>query len=245
MKDRRCLLCLLLMVAGFALATTLQADSIHQAIVPPQQKVEGLTYEQWSAKWWQFAFGIPAAQNPLLAEQDYNCQIGQSGNVWFLTGVWGPPPIIRTRTCTMPAGKYIFFPVANNVYDNSIALPDGNLDWTDYSTEYMRKELAAQMNKVVGLTCKIDGQYVPFIHSAIYRVQAPVFHYWLPPGNIFGLNVPTPPGKLGIPGVVADGVYLMLKPLSPGSHVIQFTASFGTAPDAYRFDITYVIQVLP
>ena len=249
MKDQRPFRWFIVMAACMALATTLNAqwgDLGNSGIVPPNQKVGGLTYAEWSARWWQFVYSIPAAQNPLLADSNYDCHVGQSGNVWFLTGIWGQPPIIRTRHCTMPAGKHLFFPVANNMYDNSIAGSDGSLDWTDYSTEYMRKALMQQMNTVVGMSCRIDGQPVHYLESVstIYRVTSPVFHYWLPPENVFGISVPAPLGKLGIPGVVGDGVYLMVKPLSPGRHIIEFAASFGTAPGAYRFDITYVIDVV-
>lgn len=251
MKSRNLFRPLLVLVTCLALAITIKAQLPsptmgNPGIVSRDGTVLGLTYEQWSARWWQFVYGIPADQNPLLAGANYDCSIGQSGSVWFLTGMWGQPPIIATRTCTVPKGTYLFFPVANNQYDNSLIGPNGALDWTDYSTEYMRKSLDEQMDSVVGMRCLIDNRDVRHLESArgaVYRVVSPVFHYWLPPNNIFGITVPDPPGTTGIPGVVGDGVYLMLEPLSPGSHTIEFAASFGTAADAYRFDITYLIQV--
>ena len=73
--------------------------------------------------------------------------------------------------------------------------------------------------------------------------MSPVFHYWVPANNILGIPVPTDPGRVGIPGTVADGVYLMLEPLSKGDHSIHFEASFGTGPGVYAFDVSYTVTV--
>jgi len=237
-----------MVVAAVALVPTLKADwddILNPGIVPPNQKVQGLTYEQWNAKWWQFVLGIPADNNPLTAGLNYDCKVGQSGNVWFLTGIWGQSPIVATRRCTVPKATYLFFPIANETVVNSFVGPSG-LDWTDDSTDDLRKQAKDAMDAVIDMSCKIDNRYVHHLESvrgSIYRVTSPVFHPWLPPNNVAGIPVYTPPGKVAIPGTVADGVYLMLEPLPPGAHTIEFTASFGTAPDALRFDITYIIEV--
>jgi hypothetical protein len=172
--------------------------------------------------------------------------VGQSGNVWFLTAKWGKPPITAYRQCRIPVDKYLFFPIANGSNDNWTLDSAGALDWADNSTDDLRQALKGFLDGVVSMSCYIDGRLVRHLESVKttpYRVTSPVFHYAVPRDNIQGIPVSTPPGKVGVPGVVGDGVYLMLEPLAPGHHTIRMAASFGTDPGAYSFDITYAIVV--
>src|SRR5688500_6634401 len=73
----------------------------------------GLTYGEWSARWWQWVISIPSQRNPVKAEGRLNCGIAQSGPVFFLAGSAPPltPPVVRE--CTVPAGKDLFYPLVN------------------------------------------------------------------------------------------------------------------------------------
>ncbi len=75
-------------------------------------QVLGATIGEWSARWWQWALGIPAPINPVSDLTGANCGVGQQGPVWFLagTGFLSPPPGPVTRDCQVPAQRYIFFP---------------------------------------------------------------------------------------------------------------------------------------
>src|ERR1700736_6805150 len=64
--------------------------------------------DQLTAKWWQWAFSIPTAQNPIADQNGRSCMIGQRGSFWFLAGNFGGT---TTRTCAVPAGPTLFFPV--------------------------------------------------------------------------------------------------------------------------------------
>lgn len=86
----------------------------------------------------------------------------------------------------------------------------------------------------------MDGQAIPDLFS--HREISPVFDYTLPPANniaqFFGINVSGP-----VSGAIADGYYVMLKPLQQGEHVINFG---GTNPTAgFSLDVTYNIDVVP
>src|SRR5262249_10337841 len=74
-------------------------------IFPPGSEPYGLSYGEWSARWWQWLLQIPATTNPNLDSTGAHCTEGQSGHVWFLAGSFGtlPSPIIRN--CTVPAGR--------------------------------------------------------------------------------------------------------------------------------------------
>src|SRR4030081_3634226 len=73
-----------------------------------------MTYGQWSARWSQWALAIPKGTNPLLDTTGAKCAVGQGGPVWFLAGTFGSGSV--SRSCTVPAGKALFFPVVNAFY---------------------------------------------------------------------------------------------------------------------------------
>jgi hypothetical protein len=53
----------------------------------------------------------PADTNPILDDTGADCRRNQHGNIWFLAGTFYGPPV--ERTCKIPAGKALFFPIAN------------------------------------------------------------------------------------------------------------------------------------
>src|SRR5437899_4468391 len=50
-------------------------------IHPINSKPYGLSYSEWSARWWQWVLQIPAATNPNLDATGVDCAEGQSGQV--------------------------------------------------------------------------------------------------------------------------------------------------------------------
>jgi hypothetical protein len=81
----------------------------------------GASYREWSAKWRQWLLSITASTNPDVDASGAFCAQGQSANVWFLAGTLNSTPVIRT--CTIPTGKAIFFPLINNIGFKSTACP--------------------------------------------------------------------------------------------------------------------------
>ena len=91
-------------VAALLGSTMVFADNINPGVLAINGQVGGLTYGQWSAKWWQRAFSLP--------DKFTDCTENQpTGPVWFLDGTAGGSPV--TRSCTVPAGKNIMFPIFN------------------------------------------------------------------------------------------------------------------------------------
>ena len=58
------------------------AGSAH-GIAPPQSSPRGKSYSEWAAAFWQWLLAIPPSINPLL-DPTSNCDVAQSGHVWFL-----------------------------------------------------------------------------------------------------------------------------------------------------------------
>ena len=79
-------------------------------IHPINSKPYGLSYSEWSARWWQWLLQIPAATNPNLDATGANCAEGQLGHVWFLAGSFGPLTISFpiNRFCTVPTWDIFF-----------------------------------------------------------------------------------------------------------------------------------------
>ncbi|MBZ5623663.1 MAG: hypothetical protein LAQ69_33920 [Acidobacteriia bacterium] len=206
-------------------------NRINPDVVSPGTKIHGKSYGEWSAEWWKFVQSIPSSDNPLL--HDDKCEVGQSGPVWFLTGKWTESPIVATRHCTVPFGKYLFFPVVSAACDNIGNDPLKTVD-----------ELRALCRGLVDFhtgNCWLDGkelQRVDATSDSPYRVVSRVFSYIVPAGGVFG----APAGML-IDPVVSDGIFLMLEPLAAGRHTIRFSGSSLTT--SYSYDITCLIDVVP
>lgn len=223
-------------------------ENPNPSVLPPDSKPYGLTYGEWSAKWWQWAYSIPLSENPLVDETGANAANGQSGPVWFLAGKFcitpcGSPEVATAnRVVNVPAGKALFFPILNTEWDNLGVEPP-------LSEKELRDIIEAQMDSGENMVAEVDGVPIKDLESALttpYRVISPVFTYRIPSDNIyklFGINLPAQ----DVPGAVGDGVYLMLAPLPVGQHKIHFKGDFPiTAPyGAFALDITYTINVVP
>ena len=231
-------------VAGCTVIALAGAPASSQAgvpvVAPPGSRPFGLTYGEWSARHWQWLFSAPVSQNPLFMDGAVDLSLHQpEGRVWFLGGTFtvNPAPgggVIghAVRSGTVPFGKALFFPILDCEWDNPTSPPG------DYTTAELRAQAKAQMDSITELDCELDG--VPVKHLQAYRVSSPVFKYWLPAeDNVVqagGMDV-----SGWVTGVVADGIYLMLEPMSVGQHTIHFA---GSVP-GFSLDITYHIKVVP
>jgi hypothetical protein len=201
-------------------------------VFPPEENVFGLSYGDWSAAWWQYVLSIPADTNPIFDTTGNNCDIEQSESpVFFLVGA-GTEPV--TRTCTVPSGRALFFPIINVECSNVEPPPFFG------ETAQELRECVAELVNGVGvetLQVVVDGKQVQNLED--FRVQSPLFDFILPPGDNF----------LGLPDVtsgsaVSDGYWLMLKPLSPGNHVIHWEGAFVSGPGAgFSQNVTYNLIV--
>ena len=179
-------------------------------------------------------FSLPATNSPILDTGD--CSAGQSGPVWFLAGVFGCAT--NARSCTIPAGVALFFPIANGWADNTDCP-----SYDTFSVEQLVGFASGYPDSVSGMSCTIDGVPVKGLEDSItspYRVGPQVFSHTLAStdniyANFFGLTC-IPDGITVYP-TVEDGVYLLLAPLSAGQHIIQFTV------ESCHLDITYHLNV--
>ena len=227
------------LLLAFVLITASFAPAQH-GVAPPGSKPFGVSYGEWSASWWQWVFSLPATGHPLLSSGPVDCSYGQFGQdqhslpVWFLVGALSSGD--TTRSCTVPAGTWLFVPVLNSWCDNVASLPPGTLG--------QLKQCANYYGEASELHASIDGVPVRGLHG--YRAASAPFGYTAPPTDnmvqYFGANMPGSdwPTTYVFPAA-SDGYWLMVAPLPRGQHVINFG---GTVKNTgFEIDITYHITV--
>jgi hypothetical protein len=96
----------------------------------------------------------------------------------------------------------------------------------------LRALAGAQLDNPTTLEASVDG--VELKDLIDYRVQSPVFSITFPAGAVFGLHSGT------FTPNVSDGYWLMLAPLSAGTHTIHFK---GVRTDGFELEVTYNLTV--
>lgn len=197
-------------------------------------KPYGLSYGEWTAKWWQWVYSISSNTNPAYDNNGKYCTLNQTTPVWFLAGTFGYPVV---RECTIPTGVSILFPVLNSEcsYAEHSAL----------STEKQLRECVKTMqDKVLYTKASLDGIGLDLTKS---RIQSPLFTLTLSKNNILGLAPQTT-------NAVSDGNWVFLKPLTPGKHVIHFigdivksnkTNDSFAGPVGWNYETVYELTVDP
>lgn len=200
-------------------------------VFSPDENVFGMTYGDWSAAWWQWVLSIPAPTNPLNDTSGANCAAGQSsGPVFFIVGSFVGTV---TRTCTVPRNKAIFFPIINTECSTAEAPPfhgDNEAELRTCAGGF------GDALDVGSLKVTIDGRKVHRLKD--HRAPSPVFHFTLPTEDILGVDAT-------VGSSVSDGYYVMLEPLKPGDHTIQFegACAVGSPCEEFSQNVTYNITV--
>ena len=206
----------------------LSAQSATPGVIPPNATAYGMTYGQWSARWWQWAFSLPVNESPFFDEGG-NCSRGanaQLGPVWFLAGVINVSGT-AVRNCSVPAGKALFFPIIN-VECSTLELPP----FHGGNAAELRTCATSSPFSFGGVFADIDGVAVQSLDR--YLKASPLFTFTVPPDNVLGVSA-------GTGQSVSNGFYLMLAPLPVGEHVVHFGGTFTDFN--FTLDITYNLTV--
>jgi hypothetical protein len=196
----------------------------------PDSKPYGMTYGQWTVKWWNWALSIPTEINPVYDDSGKFANVSQEDpNVFFLAGTFDGARV--ERRCTVPSGKAVLFPVMN--YEvNPIEYPN-------LKTEtQMIREVIMDQDDILNLEVTIDGKNVPF-----YRIRSdpPVF-----PLTISRDLIETKEVLKGVKTIASeaasDGYWIFLKHLSKGEHKIFFAGSCSSGARNVR--ATYNVTVI-
>jgi hypothetical protein len=188
-----------IMVLGImVLASTMVVSADRQdnnpKILPVDEKAYGFSYGEWSAKWWQWAVALPAAENPITDTTGQFCNKNQDGKVWFLAGTAGGSV---ARKCTIPAGKAILFPIITAEWSVGEAVANGGncfvpaaISGTSKAALQACAKAAIDLVNGPGGLKKADVDGISVQNLDKYRVQSPLFEFNADRTNVFGI----PPG---------------------------------------------------
>ena len=184
-----------------------------------------------AAAWWQWALSKPEAKNPIIGEYTGGPQCNGrpvtetpgTKQWWFLAGTFGGGGPVE-RTCTMPAERWLFFPLVNGVF---LITEPGETE------EDARRAVNEFMDNVLtdddlSMSVSVAGKEV------LRRADSPLFNATVPEDNVAGVPAGSYPA-------VADGLWVTVPPLSKGEHTIHFELR---APEAgITQDVTYHLTV--
>lgn len=226
-------------VIGLMMAATAAADDHGNRgkVVEPGQVLLGKSYNQLVDEWTNWLVAEPSATNPAFDPDGRFCDRNQTGKVWFLASTFEG---VADRTCRVPASKAVF-----------VSLGAFLSFWPDFpSAGDSCLQMATDLEKVrcdanhtvlvapgLSLEATLDGAPVEDLFA--YRAQSD-------PG---GLTLRVPDSSLltdfGFAAgdrypAVADGYFLLLKPLKPGKHALSFRM---TNPDQTVTGVNYTLII--
>ena len=193
----------------------------------PSDKPFGLSYGQWTVKWWEWVMSIPDSLSPLRDDNGNNAAINQpEKDVWFLAGTWATEKLIKSpnRYVSIPFGRSILFPIIN-CEANSIEYPHLHSD-EDIVNHVIKDE-----NSIVLKEVYIDNVAIP-----IQRVRSDPILFPLKVPNIENTSIYIETKAS------ADGYWLFLKPLSVGNYNIKFAGAceMGRLNTSANYNITII-----
>ncbi|NVB42303.1 hypothetical protein G6O69_31055 [Pseudenhygromyxa sp. WMMC2535] len=202
-------------------------------VIVPDDPTTTAIYETLSTQWWSWSYGIEGQDHPILDPDGSSCGLGDvSDELFFLAGTAGGA---ATRSCQVPTGKALFFPLINGV----------NLNHPD-DPQLPAEDLAAALGGVLDLACdlelSLDG--APMLTDFDdNRVAAGPFAMEVVKGQFND----DPEGTLP-PGIydptVSDGYWALVTPLSPGDHVLEFGGSLCVdGQPIFTTQVTYNLAV--
>jgi len=229
---------------GVALAAAIAAAV--QGPAPPaasaQDKGQGQgaggKYAELTAEWWQWAFSIPASENPLFDETGEFAAVGQANGIgpgnkyFFLCGVFNVSGTAE-RWVTVPAGKDLFFPVINSEW-NYVERPDL------HSVQELRAAVKSDIDSVTDQFATLslldeDGDVIDQVDLDLMRLASPTFAITLPEDDIFGF------AQRRINPVVSDGYWVNIPAPPRGKYKLEFGAALPLSD--FELNIVYYITV--
>lgn len=170
----------------------------------------GLSYGEWTVKWWQWLLSIPRSCNPLEDQSGEHAAINQpTEHVWFLAGKLGSEDKnLPLRNCNIPVGRSILFPVIN-CEANPIEFPELK------TKEALIDHVVNDENTIVEKTCILNDMPID-----VQRVKSDpeIFEVSLNNDNIYNVNG-------GNTIACADGYWVFLRPPPRGEYELSFRGS--------------------
>lgn len=162
------------------------------------------------ARWWNWTELVPAAHNPVDDRTGEFCDGAQSKDVWFLAGTRGGP---ATRSCTVPKGEPIYFPVLSAVCEPTPG-------------DTARQAIQRCSADVEQATASLDGKPLPVKEEDS--------------GEVFTFTADALSQTLseGRHDAVAWGVWVGPLTVAPGAHTLSFKGVAGSFSTSVTYQLT-------
>jgi hypothetical protein len=211
----------------------------------------GTAYSEWSKKWWQWYTSVPTTDNPNYLDKqqqedtDWTVNQDSESPVFFLFQRNTDYPSIsdgNNWTITIPKGKAIFTQIASGQYDYGDPQTNPTLN------QNIRPEIDAELKKVKDsnnnavVKVTLDGKLIFYIgvtdesKKMKYRTQTDFFDITLPEKNIWNENP-------GVYRALAEGYYIMLKPLQQGMHKLVYEVAVDANTNKFSQEMIYNLNV--
>jgi hypothetical protein len=225
-------------------------------IFPVNSSPYNVPFKDWTEKWWQWYVAIPKKHNPNMENalgekyEPVDCSYLQdpASPVFFVPYVMkekGQPA--AEATCNIPEGKAVMMGIDNGWMDTGDPRTKG------YDAQKLASYVKESNIYPNEFDITLDGKPIPLTNEDKYRVLSDAFNITFPEvASPADAMWDEPPGTYM---AVADGWYLMLKPLPPGEHILHYTTGYRdsrsdpTIPvgqgnkEPYIQDVTYRLMV--
>jgi hypothetical protein len=208
-------------------------------IFPPGSKPFGLSYEEHAINYWKWQASLPIDRSPY--KDNAECGTGQTGlnsSVFYLSGGGGG---FHERTCNVPVGKAVLIPLIHiNLSDKEV--PNTSMEEIDKLVKFDHDHVTTLYLEINGKKI-IDEKYDLGIilatdsKAAEYRTHTKIFDIVFPENAIFGVS--SGPAK-----AIADGFYIITKPLEKGTYDVIFKGSIFCRGDTSSIDYELYKRIL-
>lgn len=200
-------------------------------VFPPNAHPYGKSYAEWSVSWLQVFMGFTCDENPWLNAG--NPLFYQTGPVYFLAGLSEAGASVDI---TVPQGKAILFPLTN--YINDYPCPDPTFEPAEGQSlvDFLTEGMAGWVSGVSGLSVEVDGGSLSNPESYLFTTDLFEFTGDISLANDCNFDACV----TGAPqNAVGRGYYIMLKPLSIGTHTVHYhSVTWGDFVQDGTFNIT-------
>jgi hypothetical protein len=218
-----------------SLEPTAKAIDIISPLFSMDDKPFGVSMEDWLARYWNWTASIAKIEHPRYDTTGEKCGIDQNGPIWFLDAPVGEGSTVSTIACAIPSDKAIFIPLLTGECDYGIVKTDAEVT-----------KCSQEGNNGGNIRLSIDAQYVILFKAtnevdySKNRILTDFFNLTFVPGNIW--EVPSGTFKAR-----ADGYFAILKPLTPGEHLVNFDTLMINPNDSvynYRTSVSYKLSIM-
>jgi hypothetical protein len=201
---------------------------------PKTARPYGKSIADWTADWWSHMYSFDCANLPLNDVDGSNAGLNLDGPVIFLPGNSGGT---TSRTITVPHGKALLFPLINALWDYHPSCPGFELEEGQTVEEFILSQFDPVLSTMVANLSATLNSY-SFTNLTNYRFTTGLYPYTV---NTDLANCLDPCMEIADRFGLADGYWIMLKPLHYGQHTLNF---HGEIPNfGFEVDVTYEITV--